>query len=517
MPSLPPTRSTLTRFSRKTLIAALLAGTMLGGTAGPLIVQATAQDAQAGAIQPIPPSGRLPDFKQLVQQVSPAVVSVEVKLAAQPAADSDDDGDQRMPHGMPFPFPFPGEPHRGGPSQGGEARGSGFFVDADGTIVTNNHVVENARSISVTLTDGTKLAATVIGRDPGTDLAVLRVKADHKFPFLNLGDSDQVAPGEWVLAIGNPFGLSGTVTAGIVSARGRDIGDGPYNANFIQVDAPINRGNSGGPLLTQDGKVVGVNSAIISPSGGSVGIGFAIPSGTVKTVLEQIEKSGHVTRGFIGVEVQPVGATMAAAMHLPKSSDVAQTASGYGALIAGVNSGSPAEQAGLQPGDIVLSVNGKPVRDPRALAQAIAAVTPGSHASLDVVRDGAARTVEVTVGTLPAARADASAGPSSGQPSLGLALAPMTPENRDRFNIPDDTRGVVIAEVQTGSPAEQAGLRAGDVVLSIGGKPVTEPKAAVAALRAATSDGKPVALRVLHEGKPAFIALNPKGQTQDDG
>ena len=254
-------------------------------------------------IQPNTPDTRMPDFVQLVRSVKPAVVSITTRLRPDAAASDDDDQGGRGPGqgGLPFPFgPMPQQHH-----QMVEAKGSGFIISASGTVVTNNHVVRGAQSVSVTLDDGTTLPAKVVGTDPRTDLAVLKLEAKRPLPFIALGNSSDVEPGMWVLAVGNPFGLGGTVTAGIVSARGRDIGEGPYDS-FLQIDAPINRGNSGGPLFTQDGKVVGVNTAILSPSGGSIGIGFAIPSNTVKDVVAQIEKNGHVTRGYLGVEAQAV-------------------------------------------------------------------------------------------------------------------------------------------------------------------------------------------------------------------
>ncbi|HTW26988.1 MAG TPA: trypsin-like peptidase domain-containing protein, partial [Acetobacteraceae bacterium] len=291
------------RHWRLTLAAALLAGTALGGyaaghdvfAAGPATTQGQTT-TQNGAIQPVPSSHLIPDFADLVAQVKPAVVSITTHLKQVPA---DMQGEQ-----IPLPFRqfFPFAPQQ---QEAVEARGSGFIISADGLVVTNNHVVKDAKSVYVTLDDGTNVKAKIIGTDPKTDLALLRVHADHKLPFLQLGNSNDVRVGQWVVAVGNPYGLGGTVTAGIVSARGRDIGDGPYDS-FIQIDAPINRGNSGGPLFTQDGKVIGVNTAILSPTGGSIGIGFAIPSNTVKTVVAALEKNGHVTRGYLGVEAQPL-------------------------------------------------------------------------------------------------------------------------------------------------------------------------------------------------------------------
>jgi serine protease Do len=346
-------------FRRTALTAVLLAGTALGGYA----VDHVSLAATTGT-QPVnPPAAQalptIPSFVGLVKQVTPAVVSVTTKLGV---ADASDQGPQQL---QQLPFPFNQMVPQN--SQPVEARGSGFIIDANGTIVTNNHVVNGAKSVEVTLSDGTNLTAKIVGRDPRTDIAVLKVDAGHKLPFIQLGNSKDVEPGDWVVAMGNPFGLGGSVTAGIVSALGRDIGDGPYD-QFIQVDAPINKGNSGGPLFTQDGKVVGMNTAILSPSGGSVGIGFAIPSNMIKTVVAQLEQSGHVTRGYIGVEAQSVTATMSKAMGLNDQS---------GALVADVKSDAPAAHAGLQPGDLIRSVDGTKVENPRDLAVQVAAVRPG--------------------------------------------------------------------------------------------------------------------------------------------
>ena len=376
---------------RGAIAAVLLAGTALGGFA---VAHAGLAATEATPGAPVNPPGSgmtghtLPDFTDLVTQVKPAVVSITTKLQASPA--SDEDGPQ-LP--MPFrQFPFGGMgPQMGPHAHAIEARGSGFIVDANGTIVTNNHVVKDAKSVSVTLDDGTQLPAKVIGRDARTDIAVLKIDAHKQLPYIQLGNSANVKPGQWVVAMGNPFGLGGTVTAGIVSASGRDIGAGPYD-QFIQVDAPINQGNSGGPLFTQDGKVIGMNTAILSPSGGSVGIGFAIPSDMIHTVVAQLEKTGKVTRGYIGVEAQQVSDTMAKAMHLDAKS---------GALIAGVQTDAPASHAGLQPGDVITAVNGQTVKNPRDLAVDVAAVQPGDEAKLQVMHDGDSKTVSVKVGQLP--------------------------------------------------------------------------------------------------------------------
>jgi serine protease Do len=297
--------------------------------------------------------------------------------------------------------------------------------------------------------------------------------------------------------MGNPFGLGGSVTAGIVSARGRDIGEGPYD-QFIQVDAPINQGNSGGPLFTQDGKVIGMNTAILSPSGGSVGIGFAIPSDTIKTVVAQLEKSGKVTRGYIGVEAQQVTPTMAKAMNLGQDA---------GALIAGVQNDTPASKADLQPGDVITSVNGQTVKNPRDLAVDVAAIQPGDEAKLQVLHNGQSKAVSVKVGQLPGEQVASSENPQHSQERLGLALAPLSPDMRNQLDVPDGVNGAVIREVQPGTPADQAGLQAGDVIVGVGGKSVNSPSEAASAIRSATKDHA-LALRIIRNGEPVFVGVN---------
>jgi serine protease Do len=297
--------------------------------------------------------------------------------------------------------------------------------------------------------------------------------------------------------MGNPFGLGGSVTAGIVSAQGRDIGEGPYD-HFIQIDAPINQGNSGGPLFTQDGKVIGMNTAILSPSGGSIGIGFAIPSDTIKTVVAQLEKTGKVTRGYIGVEAQQMTQTVAKAMNLGQES---------GALIAGVQTDAPASKAGLEPGDVVTAVNGKAVKNPRDLAMDVAGVQPGDEAKLQVLHDGQSKTVSVKVGQLPGEQMASNESPQQSREKLGVALAPLSPEMRNQLDVPDGTKGVVIREVQPGSPADQAGLQSGDVIVGVGGKSVDSPSAAASAIRTAAKDHA-VALRIMRNGEAVFVGVN---------
>lgn len=485
-----PTR----RFPRRpALIAVLLAGTALGGFAAGHSSLAAITGAQPVNPPTTAAQPALPNFVDLVKRVKPAVVSITTKLAV---AEASDEGMQQLP------FPFNQFPFNQMHPQGGhpvEARGSGFIISPDGIIVTNNHVVKNAKSVEVALSDGTSLTAKVLGRDPRTDIAVLKVDAGHSLPYVDLGNSAKVEPGQWVVAMGNPFGLGGTVTAGIVSSLGRDIGDGPYD-QFIQIDAPINPGNSGGPLFTQDGEVIGMNTAILSPSGGSVGIGFAIPSNMIKTVTAQLEKSGHVTRGYIGVEAQTISPAMAKAMDL---SDHA------GALIAQVQADTPAAHAGLQPGDVIRSVDGTAIKDPRDLAVQVAAIKPGDEAKLDILRDGKAQTISLKVGQLPNEQM-ASNGGSAHQVQLGLALGPITPDNRDQLNLPDGVRGVVIMGVRQGSPADQAGLQQGDVIVGVGNRKVDNPRQAEQDIHAAISGpSHAVALRIYRNGQPIYVAIEP--------
>jgi serine protease Do len=375
---------------------ALLAGTaILGiGLAAGIADSALMQNHNAFA-QPIQLSGAqtaLPSFADLVDKVKPAVVSVRVKT--QTVAANEDQGLDDLPPQLRRFFRERGEgaaPSRPQPRQG-MSQGSGFFVSQDGYVVTNNHVVENAVEVQLVTDSGKTLDAKVVGTDPRTDLALLKVKDAGDFPFVQLADG-KARIGDWVLAIGNPFGLGGTVTAGIVSAQGRDIGSGPYD-DFIQIDAPINRGNSGGPTFNQKGEVVGVNTAIFSPSGGNVGIAFAIPASTVKQVVESLKKDGTVARGFIGVQIQPVTTEMAEAIGLKDAK---------GALVAEAQGNGPAAKAGIRRGDTITAVNGEAIKDARELSRKIATFAPGTKATITLFREGKSRDVTFEVGRQPAA------------------------------------------------------------------------------------------------------------------
>ena len=469
------------RTARIALVAGLLGSSALVGLAA---AAPSAPPQNAGlAVRAV-----LPDFSDLVAKVKPAVVSITTKMIARPAADDDSTPAPGLRRGMPVPPP-------GGVA---EARGSGFIVSADGFVVTNNHVVQDAKSVTVTLDDGRDLPAKVIGRDPRSDIAVLKIESTAALPYLELAATTDVRPGEWVLAMGNPFGLGGTVTAGIVSARGRNIGAGPYD-DFIQIDAPINHGNSGGPLFNQAGQVVGVNSAILSPSGGSIGIGFAIPSDMVSKVVAELETTGHVTRGYLGVETQPIDKALAAALHLGDPENA-------GALVASVAADSPAGKAGLHEGDVLRAVNGVKLADPRALARAVAAIKPGADARLDVLRDGKVETIAVTVGSVPNETL-ADAGTAKRPDGIGVALAQLSPEMRDQLDLPPSVKGALIARVQPGSPAAQAGLREGDLILGVGTHAVASAEDAAGAIRKAVKSGNDIALRVMRDGKAGYVAV----------
>ena len=465
----------------RTALAALL----LAGTALPAL-------AQTGAVNPpaaVAPRAVLPDFSGLVSQVRPAVVSITSTITQ---------AKMEGPARQELPFPFNQMVPRA-PSGPQQARGSGFIIRPDGLIVTNNHVVKDATVVTVTLDDGTELRAKVLGTDKRTDIAVLKVQSPGPLPFITLGNSRNVKPGEWVVAMGNPFGLGGSVTAGIVSAVSRDIGQGPYD-QFIQVDAPINHGNSGGPLFTQDGKVIGMNTAIFSPSGGSVGIGFAIPSDLIRTVTDQLAATGHVTRGYVGVAAQPLTGAMAKALHVPENS---------GVLLASVVPGSPAARAGLTAGDVIDAINGQKIATPRDLALTVSTVAPGTEARVHVLRDGQARDVSVRVADLPAEKIARSPSEDSGDKSpLGLALAPLTPAAREQLDMPEGVSGVLVRGVTSGSAAATAGLRAGDVILGVGPRKVGSPADAAKAIGAAlTGKDRTVALRVLRDGMVSFVGV----------
>ncbi len=433
----------------------------------------------------------LPDFADLVEQVKPAVVSITSRLQTGPTGTA-----QNTEHDQVLPFPFNLIVPQ---SRIVEARASGFIVKADGTIVTNNHVVAGAVNVLVTLDDGSQSSARILGRDASTDIAVLKISASRPLPYLELGDSSTVRSGEWVVAMGNPFGLGGTATVGIVSAQARDVGAGPYE-QFIQVDAPINEGNSGGPLFTQDGKVIGMATAMLTPSGGSVGIGFAIPSDVIKAIVPQLEAAGHIVRGYIGVHSQAISQALATVFNLPDKA---------GALVARLEPDSPAAHAGVSVGDVIRGVNGQRVTTPRDLAGAIANIRPGHQAKLDIFRNGRAQSVTVTVAALPEQGTET--GATQEQPheaGLGLALVALSPALRRRLAVPEDIAGAVVMQVEPGSPADLAGIAVGDVITSVNNAAVDDVAGATQAIRQAQKAGRAILLRVVRDGRTTFVAID---------
>jgi serine protease Do len=491
--SLPKQRKVLTAGRRALFACAagLAIAVLLAGPGGYYRSSLAAWNSSAQATEAVrqPPA----NFADLVAKVRPAVISVRVKFdgadsgALQQGSSLDkffrQFGFENMPDGVP----------RHHETIIGE--GSGFFISADGYAVTNNHVVEHAKTVQVTADDGTIYPAKVVGTDAKSDLALIKVDGKKDFTYVKFADHDPRV-GDWVIAVGNPFGLGGTVTAGIVSARGRDIGSGPYD-DYIQIDAPINKGNSGGPTFDVEGNVVGVNTAIVSPSGGSVGIGLDIPADTAKMVVDQLKDNGHVTRGWMGVQVQPVTPAIADGLGIKEA---------QGALVDAAQSGSPASQSGIAVGDVIEAINGAPVKNSRDLARKVAAVAPGTTLKFDILHNGETKTVTLTVGQMPSqqqiAARNESAKPADIVPHLGLELAPaaVIPRAGDK--------GVAVISVDPDGPAADRGLVPGDVILDVGGKPVANGLQVRKALTDARAHGKnDVLMRVKTADGTRFIAM----------
>lgn len=378
--------------------------------------------------------------------------------------------------------------------------GSGFVIDPSGLIVTNNHVIEDADQISVTLNDGTTLPAKLVGRDDKTDLALLKINPRRPLPAAHLGDSDKARIGDWVIAIGNPFGLGSTVTAGIVSARNRNINAGPYD-EFLQTDAPINRGNSGGPLFDMGGNVVGVNSAIYSPSGGSVGIGFAIPANLVRDIIGQLRAFGQVRRGWVGVNIQQVTPDLAEGMGLPGV---------VGALVGNVTPKGPADQAGIRTGDIILSFDGKHIPDPGTLSRLAAGTAIGKTVTVEVLRRRQHLNLHLTVQRLSEpSKPQKNAPPRPRKTTqLGLMLSPLDASSRAQFQVPGSVTGVVVTDVEPDSPAYEKNVRAGDVIVAVQDQPVRTPDDVQRRVAADLKSGHHVeVLLVSRAGALAYVAL----------
>ncbi|MET0721703.1 MAG: Do family serine endopeptidase [Tardiphaga sp.] len=517
LPSFKPVRRPLFAARKFALMASVVAGlgvAAYGLSPAPHDVFSTSAHAQVDKqvkAQVAAPAG----FADIVERVKPSVISVKVNIKEKVASRSDDNGggndDSPFQPGSPMERFFkrfngpdgmpPGM--RGGPRGGRGAvtwQGSGFFISADGFAVTNNHVVDGADKVEITTDGGKTYTARVIGTDPRTDLALIKVEGGNDFPFAKLADG-KPRIGDWVLAVGNPFGLGGTVTAGIVSASGRDIGSGPYD-DFIQIDAPVNKGNSGGPAFDTSGEVMGVNTAIYSPSGGSVGIAFSIPASTVKQVIAQLKDKGTVSRGWIGVQIQPVTQDIADSLGLKKAE---------GALVAEPQADGPAAKAGIQSGDVITAVNGTPVKDARELARTIGGFAPGNSVKINVLQKGQDKVLNLTLGQLPntiEAKADVDQGDrgnssrGTNEPRLGLTVAPSSSvagAGKD---------GVVVTEVDPKSPAAERGFKEGDVLLEVAGKSVASPNDVREAIVAARADNKnSVLIRVRSGGSSRFVAV----------
>ena len=475
-------RRLLTSGSMASLVGGwLMAGYLLSGS------QAAAAEVDAiGAPAPL-------GFADIVERVKPTVVGIRVKIEGVVLA-GEDQQQSPLPPGSSFDRSLRqfGVPRPDSSVSKGMAMGSGFFISSDGYVVTNNHVLANGTNPEVMTDNGTTYPAKVIGTDPETDLALVKINAGTNFPYVRLA-LDLPRIGDWVLPIGNPFGLGGSVTAGIVSARGRDIGAGPYD-DFIQIDAPVNLGDSGGPSFNVRGEVIGVNTAIFSPSGGSVGIAFAIPAETVKFVVQQLKDKGYVTRGWIGAELQGI---------TPEIADAVDLKNAEGALVVRLEPDSPALKGGVEIADVITSVNNENVKDTRDLVKRLAATQPGSSTKLGIFRNGQEKTLTVTVGKRPrAATEDKAVKKTAQSPVLGLTLAPA------KTVAGAAERGVVVTDISPASPAAESGLRVGDIIMNVGSLPMDTPADVRRSVEdARTRSKRTVLLRIKRGDSVSFVAV----------
>ena len=501
--------STLSPQRKRMVIVAALAGlgmiAVAGGGLATSLKTATAITPPASVDQVF----ATPSLAGVVEAVSPAVVSIEVMHKARPALTAQQWSGPRMPEqfkrffGEDFAERFGFTPDfEPGPMAPSGGIGSGFIIDADGHIVTSNHVIAGVETVTVILDDGTRLDAEIVGQDTRTDLALLRVESDEPLPSVRFAAADNTRVGDWVVAIGNPFGVGKTATFGIVSARGRGTGPNPYQ-DHLQIDAPINRGNSGGPAVNLHGEVIGVNTSIVSPTGGNVGIGFAVPSSTASVVIDDLKAHGRVMRGWLGVHIQPVTEDIAASLGLESTE---------GAIIASVQPESPALVAGLEAGDVIIAVDQLPVEDTRALTQMIAAIDAGASTTLTVWRDGQAMEITAAIAsTAPPveASAEVSGADEAGRlDTFGLRLENVDAAADDGAAMDGASGAVVIAEVAPGSAAHRKGLRPGDVIVTVGNEPVGSVADVNERIEAAQGDGrKAVLLLMSRDGRERFVAL----------
>jgi len=458
----------------------------------------------------------LPSFAPLAGHVLPAVVNISVELTQQAAAQDrgdtqgnggDTEGNGSLVPSVPSGTPFDQFLRRffenRNPQEKTIALGSGFVIDPAGYVVTNNHVVANAEKVTVTFQDNSQYPAKVIGRDAKTDVALLKIDTKQKLPYVTWGNSDDAKVGDWVVAVGNPFGLGGTVTAGIISALGRNINEGPYD-DFLQIDAPINRGNSGGPTFNLQGQVIGINTAIYSPSGGSVGIGFAVPSNIARHVVAELKEHGHVTWGWLGVAIQGITPAIARSLGLDPNNPT-------GALVTSVMPDSPAQKAGLKPGDVIVKAGDRDIETVHQLPRLVANAPIGSKLELTVRRGREQQQLEVTIAEMP--RTTASAGEGGTEPeqtnasALGMELVPLAPKLRSELHVPKEVSGVVVGRIALDSPARALGIQPGDVIVSIDQKPATTPEQAATELKEAAAHGD-VLLLLNRHGASQFVGLS---------
>jgi serine protease Do len=507
---------------RHALMATALGAALVLPSFAPSVWAQQGQNLTQQAQQQAPQA--LPSLSPIIQKVMPAVVNISVTMKGDAATDdSDVSPDNQSDNGGPN---FPSSPFdellkkffeqqgRGTGPMGPQhpqvgkrvALGSGFIIDPQGYVVTNNHVVGEAGTVTVIFQDDSKHPAKIIGRDPKTDLALLKIDTNKPLPFVTWGDSDAAKVGDWILAIGNPFGLGGTVTTGIISARGRDIHSGPFD-DFLQLDAAINRGNSGGPTFTQDGQVIGINTAIYSPNGGSVGIGFAIPSNLAKTVIAQLREHGKVDRGWLGVQIQQMTPEIASSFGLPSE---------RGALVADVTPNSPAARAGVKQGDVIVKYNGHEIDKLHDLPRLVAETTINSNANLTVWRNGHDEDLKVNVGQMPNDKQEVASNDQGQQQvgperssALGLQLGQLDGQTRKELGLKGEVKGVVVTRVAPDSPAAELGVQPGDVIVAINQQNVATPRDAAQRLKEAQQKGdKHLLLLLNRHGVNQYVGLN---------